>query len=90
MRLKHILWRVDQTADPRGFETLFVAQLDDDHRVARVPFSNPAHVASLTRDEAILLADRELAAIPDDRLEQIARSAQLIDREQLAEEEANR
>jgi hypothetical protein len=90
MPIKRILWDVNQAAGPCEFEILFVARLDDDHRVAHAPFSDPAHVAGLTRDAAIGVAMRELNAIPEERLEQLARSGELLDREQLAAEELNR
>jgi hypothetical protein len=82
--------RPEQTADRCGFEVLFVARLDNDHRVAYVPFSDHAQIAGLARDDVILVTRHALDAIPHDRMEQMSRSAEPIDREQLADEELNR
>ncbi len=74
-----IVWGVFLNESPPCFEILFLAQLDDDHRVARVPFTAAVPLGTPER-EAMQIAREELDQVPVERINEIARSAQLIDR----------
>ena len=75
--LRAIIWGVRLGDPPPSYEILFLAQLDDDHRVVRLPFQNPPQDETRAFIAAREELDRRQALI------ELARSAELLDRSAL-------
>ena len=77
--LNPIIWGVRLDDEPPCFEILFLARLDDDHRVARVPFAVPPRAGTPERD-ALMAARKELDRLSSEAVIALARAAELTDR----------
>ena len=77
--LRAIIWGVRLGDPPPSYEILFLAQLDDDHRVVRLPFQNPPQ----NETQAFTAARKELDHLPRQALIELARTAELLDRSAL-------
>jgi hypothetical protein len=63
-------------ADPPVYEILFLALLDDDHRVARVAFPSPLS-PGISQQEAFMVAASELERLSHEEILAAARTADL-------------
>jgi len=71
-----ILFGLRLDADPASYEILFLADIDSDHRIALVPFSEDP----LTAADPLRLAFAEFSRLDPREAERYRRSAELIER----------